>query len=134
PLVLVMGVDAFNGLSSWHRWLEIPELAHIMILERPNWSLSDQSDLWELLTKRQVASVHDLSRQRAGSILTVAFSRLDISSSQVRACIEQGRSPGFLVPDVVWRYIREHRLYGYQPDLATGGSSSSPLQSFSGGT
>ena len=115
PLVLVMGADAFNGLASWHRWLEIPRLAHIMVLERPGWSISDQPQLRELLTKRQVASVQDLSRQPAGSILLAAFSRLDISSSGIRANLEAGRSPRFLLPDSVWRYIQTHQLYRHTP-------------------
>ncbi len=115
PLVLVVGADAFNGLASWHRWLEIPQLAHIMVLERPGWSISDQPQLRELLTKRQVASVQDLSRRPAGSILLAAFSRLDIASSGIRACIEAGRSPRFLLPDSVWRYIQAHQLYFRPP-------------------
>ncbi len=115
PLVLVVGADAFNGLASWHRWLEIPRLAHIMVLERPGWSISDQSQLRELLTKRQVASVQDLSRQPAGFILLAAFSRLDISSSGIRATIEAGRSPRFLLPDPVWRHIQTHQLYVREP-------------------
>lgn len=111
PLVLVMGSDAFNGLASWYRWLEIPDLAHIMILERPGWVISEQPELQELLTKRQVSTLSELHRLPSGLILPVAFSRLDISSSYIRSCIEQGRSPRFLLPDPVLDFIRTHQLY-----------------------
>lgn len=111
PLILVVGADAFNGLPSWHRWLEIPRLAHIMIMNRPGWSICDHVELQELLTKRQAVSAEELSRYPAGKILRVEFSRLDISSSQIRACIAQRRSPRFLLPDPVWRYIQAQGLY-----------------------
>src|SRR5690606_25574289 len=111
PLVLVLGCDAFNGLASWYRWLEIPDLAHIMILERPGWVISEQTELRELLTKRQVSTISELYRQPSGLILPVVLSRLDISSSYIRSCIERGRSPRFLLPDPVLDFIRTHQLY-----------------------
>lgn len=125
PLVLVVGSDAFNGLTSWYRWVEIPSLAHIMILERPGWVISEQPELRELLTKRQISTVSELNRQSAGLILPVAFSRLDISSSYIRSCIKQGRSPRFLLPDPVLDFIREHQLYA-QCAVQQGSSSTIP--------
>lgn len=130
PLVLVMGCDAFNGFTSWYRWLEIPDLAHIMILERPGWVISEQVELREFLTKRQAVSLSELNRQPAGLILPVAFSRLDISSSQIRSCIREGRSPRFLLPDPVLDFIRSHQLYSH----CAVQQGSSPIFPSSGGS
>ncbi|HJT98573.1 MAG TPA: nicotinate-nucleotide adenylyltransferase, partial [Rhodanobacteraceae bacterium] len=34
-LILLVGADAFLGLSSWHRWGELFDYAHIAVLTRP---------------------------------------------------------------------------------------------------
>ena len=39
PLCLVLGMDAFLTLDSWHRWKEILQLAHIVVTHRPGWEL-----------------------------------------------------------------------------------------------
>jgi nicotinate-nucleotide adenylyltransferase len=32
---LIVGMDAFLGLTSWHRWSEILDLAHLVVAHRP---------------------------------------------------------------------------------------------------
>src|SRR5204863_186003 len=34
-LCLLLGMDAFLGLPSWHRWRELFELAHVVVAHRP---------------------------------------------------------------------------------------------------
>ena len=36
-LYLIVGADALSAIDSWHRWQEIPALAHIVALARPGW-------------------------------------------------------------------------------------------------
>src|SRR5882672_10486834 len=40
PLVLLLGTDAFRGLTSWERWRDIFELAHVFVAQRPGHSLT----------------------------------------------------------------------------------------------
>jgi nicotinate-nucleotide adenylyltransferase len=35
PLCLIVGMDAFLGLPTWHRWTELLELAHVVVAPRP---------------------------------------------------------------------------------------------------
>ena len=35
-LYLLLGWDAFCGLPSWHRWEELLEHCHILVLQRPD--------------------------------------------------------------------------------------------------
>ncbi len=35
PLALIVGADAFLGLPTWHRWRELFELAHVVVVARP---------------------------------------------------------------------------------------------------
>ncbi len=36
-LCLLLGMDAFLGLPTWHRWREIFELCHVVVAHRPGW-------------------------------------------------------------------------------------------------
>jgi nicotinate-nucleotide adenylyltransferase len=35
PLCLLLGADAFAALTTWHRWEELFELAHLVVAHRP---------------------------------------------------------------------------------------------------
>ena len=37
PLCLLMGLDAFEGIETWHQWQRLPELAHFIVMTRPGW-------------------------------------------------------------------------------------------------
>ncbi len=39
PLALLMGADAFAGLTSWHEWERLLELAHLVVATRPGTEL-----------------------------------------------------------------------------------------------
>jgi nicotinate-nucleotide adenylyltransferase len=39
PLVLLMGADAFLGLTTWHRWRDLFRLAHLGVASRPTFDL-----------------------------------------------------------------------------------------------
>ena len=52
-----------------------------------------------------------LDAQAHGGILLSELSLLPISSSAIRAQVKRSESPQFLLPDAVWAYMVEHRLY-----------------------
>ena len=35
PLCLLVGADQFRNFETWHRWQEIPDLVHLVVLNRP---------------------------------------------------------------------------------------------------
>jgi len=37
PLGLILGMDAFLGLTRWHRWEALFDLAHIVVMQRPGY-------------------------------------------------------------------------------------------------
>jgi len=41
PLCLLMGADAFAALTTWHRWQELFDLAHVVIAHRPGFRLQE---------------------------------------------------------------------------------------------
>jgi nicotinate-nucleotide adenylyltransferase len=113
PLVLLLGTDAFRGLTSWERWRDIFELAHIFVAQRPGHSLTPGGMPAALASEwRRRAGTPDALRARpAGSVVTYGTTALDISASAIRAHFAQSRSPRYLLPSVVLDYIRRHDLY-----------------------
>lgn len=117
PICLVLGMDAFLQLPTWHRWEEILALAHLVVTHRPGWQfdLDAQTIAPELAVhwhERLVEDADVLQSQPAGKILHMAVSQLDISATRIRELISAGRSPRYLLPDAVWNLIRLQGLYG----------------------
>jgi nicotinate-nucleotide adenylyltransferase len=114
PLVLLMGVDAYNLLTTWSRWQRLYELAHIVIAHRPGFTL-DLDRLPDALAREtgqrralDPAGLHDTP---AGRLLTVDTLPLDISATAIRALLRAGYSARYLIPEVVLDYIGRHQLY-----------------------
>ena len=100
-LCLIIGMDAFLGLTSWHRWDEILGLAHIVVAYRPGWTLPDTGELGELLTQHGTREAGDLHDKPYGRVYDHAVTQLEIASTEIRALIAAGRDPRFLMPDAV---------------------------------
>ncbi|HEY4873922.1 MAG TPA: nicotinate-nucleotide adenylyltransferase [Steroidobacteraceae bacterium] len=110
-LCLLLGMDAFLGLPNWHRWRDLLDLAHIIVAHRPGWRAPTMGPLGEVMVDRGTGSVRDLHEQRAGRIYVHAVTQLEISSTELRQLISQGRDPRYIVPEEVRRIIRETRCY-----------------------
>jgi nicotinate-nucleotide adenylyltransferase len=80
-LVLLLGADAAHDLPRWHRAEEIAGLARVEVFSR------------------------------AGEAGGHPVPRVDISSTDIRARVREGRSIRYWVPDAVAEYIASRRLY-----------------------
>jgi nicotinate-nucleotide adenylyltransferase len=111
PICLIVGMDAFRGLPTWHRWQELLELAHVVVAPRPGWDAPREGALGELLVSRRVASVEALHERAAGRIFVQSVTQLEISSSELRDLLAAGRDPRYLVPDTVRELLRRTDCY-----------------------
>ena len=111
-LALIVGMDAFLGLTSWHRWGDILGLAHIVVAHRPGWRAPDIGPLGSLLSEFGTHRVDDLHASTHGRIHIHAVTQLEISSSEIRDLIAAGRDPRFLMPDTVRDVIAASGCYG----------------------
>jgi nicotinate-nucleotide adenylyltransferase len=55
-----------------------------------------------------------LQHKPCGTILVQQLRPLDISATEIRHLVAAGKSPRYLIPDVVWTRIREAGLYGFK--------------------
>ena len=110
-LGLILGMDAFLGLTSWHRWEEILGFAHIVVAHRPGWRAPDIGALGELIAEHGTHRIDDLHEQRNNRIYIHAVTQLEISSTEIRELVMAGRDPRFLMPDVVRDVIVNSHCY-----------------------
>lgn len=85
----IIGADAFNEITSWHRWQDLLRLTEFIVVTRPGHQYAAPSG----------ARVHRLE--------TVA---LPVSSSEIRRKLAAGEIPDEL-PPAVGLYISERGLY-----------------------
>jgi nicotinate-nucleotide adenylyltransferase len=112
PLCLILGVDAFATLDTWHQWRQLPELAHLLVVRRPSPLSIDDGAVMQLLQAREVDTVEKLAASPAGCVLMwTATTQLDISATRIRSMIAAGISPRYLLPDRVCEYIQQQQLY-----------------------
>lgn len=111
PLCLIVGMDAFLGLPTWHRWTELLELAHVVVAPRPGWTAPDAGVLGNLLAARRALDPADLHASLAGRILLQPVTQLEISSTELRDLLAAGRDPRFLLPDAVRERILASGCY-----------------------
>ena len=90
-LYLIVGSDAAAGIASWDRHEHIPELAHIVVIDRPGRVGGRPPEGWDQAV--------------------VECPMLDVSSTDVRRRVRDGEPIQFLVPDPVAALIAEHGIY-----------------------
>lgn len=84
----IIGADMVEYLPKWHCIDELLELVQFVGVQRPKY--------------------------KAGTsypVIWVDVPLMDISSSMVRDFIAAGREPNFLLPELVWNYIKREGLY-----------------------
>jgi len=113
PLFLLIGMDAFLDIQTWHQWQRLITLAHIVVMQRPGESMSMSLDL-DSWYQQHLASQDDRSFL-AGKIWPLEVTQLAISATHIRLTIAQGLSPQFLLPDAVAQYIEQIGLYQNNP-------------------
>lgn len=110
-LTMVMGSDAVHKINSWHRWDELLDVAHIVVLARPGWQFPAEGEVADWLAQHRADTPEVLHSNPCGSVLVQELRPLDISSTEVRELLAHGCSPRYLLPESVLDYIQNRQLY-----------------------
>ena len=110
-LCMVLGCDAVQDIATWHRWQELLDWAHIVIIARPGWQLPRAGELAQWLKTHQLESPELLRQRPCGGIVIEELRPLAISSTEIRDLLASGRSARYLMPQSVLDYIQTHTLY-----------------------
>lgn len=110
-LCLIIGMDAFLGITSWFEWRSLFELCHLVVIGRPGFdqnSIAKQfdSDDYAFIAPRMTTDVNALSAQGSGKILIQSVPQLDISSTQIRDNLQHEEQISQWMPVQVYRILR----------------------------
>ena len=112
PLCLIMGMENFKTLNSWHQWQSLLDYAHIVIANRPGNDDEIKGDeiknFMDSFITKSITNLHD---QPAGCIIKLDIPMLDISSTQIRNNFQSGQETESLLPVKVLDFIHTHHLY-----------------------
>ncbi len=98
-LTFILGGDAALGFASWREPEVVLELATLAVAERAG---AGRDEIAQLLR----AAFGD-----SGSVEFFDMARIDISSSEIRTRVAEGRPIRYLVPDAVLERIERSGLY-----------------------
>ncbi|MCG6656391.1 nicotinate-nucleotide adenylyltransferase [Halomonas campisalis] len=111
-LVMALGHDAFLRLADWRSPQRLFELAHLVVIDRPDHEAPLSAALAELIQGREVDSVESLMQRPAGGLLRLRLpTRMAISATAVRRRLASGASVRYLLPEAVEARIRRDGLY-----------------------
>ncbi len=110
-LCVILGMDAFLSLPTWHRAGELLGLAHVVVAHRPGWEAPRDGEIGALLARHATSDAAELGKYEAGRIHIEPVTQLEVSSSELRKSIRDGLPPTFLMPDGVSEIIRESGCY-----------------------
>lgn len=105
-----VGMDSLVNLNTWHRWRELLEYAHLVVVDRPGWQLPDKGEVAQWLQKN-LADTDVLRSKPCGNVIVQSLSLIDVSATDIRGRIKSKKSVQFLLPDAVWRYVIQNQLY-----------------------
>jgi nicotinate-nucleotide adenylyltransferase len=106
-IYFVIGWDSLEELSSWYEPEGILELvSHLVAVHRPGYEEAPQER--SRLEKRL-----PMLKQR---LLTMAAPQLEISATDLRQRVADGRPVKYQVPEAVEDYIAQHGLYRYNTE------------------
>ncbi len=108
---ILIGIDAFLGFTSWHRWQDILDHAHLLVAHRPNYHLPHTGIVAKLLRERLAEDPTVLHKKMHGCILLHPIKSMEISATDIRKQIAMGKNTRYLLPDNVYDFIKKRGIY-----------------------
>ena len=114
-LIWCLGADAFAQLHTWHKWRELLQYTHLLVLQRPGSLEPKEVDLLAFWQQHQVNQPQQLMASPKGAIATVRLPQFAVSATAIRQHFEQGTMPPeHMLPAEVAHYIMAQNLYNLE--------------------
>ncbi|MEO8602638.1 MAG: nicotinate-nucleotide adenylyltransferase [bacterium] len=113
-LTLLVGLDAFRDIGTWHEYRSLFGLADMAVWSRPPLRLVAPRALLPVAARKDFcygSSRTELIHHTGNRIRFLTVTALDISASAIRQRARRGRSIRYLVPAAVERYLIREGLY-----------------------
>lgn len=105
----VLGTDAALGLTKWHQWQKVFQLANVIVMHRAGEPSADaELKQWPAHICEDAA---DFKKRSCGGVMHVTLTPYEVSSTAIRQNLQQNQSVAHHVPQAVLNYIEQHGLY-----------------------
>ena len=110
-IFFIAGADAFAEIETWHRYPEVLDLSHFVVVSRPGFPVEGLRDRLPGLAPRMVSAGPERTAGGFPAIFLVDAPTSDVSSTDIRRRLRAGEALTGLVPAAVERHIVQHGLY-----------------------
>ncbi len=101
-LFFLMGADMLHDLPNWREVEEVCRLAIPIVAERPGHGPLDYQCLASIASAERIALFREFQ---------IEMPQIDLSSTEIRQRVAEGRSIRYRTPRAVQKYIETHGLY-----------------------
>ena len=119
-IFFIAGADAFAEIETWHRYPEVLDLSHFIVVSRPGFPVEGLRARLPTLAHRMVSAGPDRASGGDPAIFLIDVPTSDVSSTGIRKRLRAGEPLTGLVPAAVEQHIVQHGLYtdGLAPGAA----------------
>lgn len=117
--IFILGIDAFLDIPNWWQPERLITITNFVIISRPGFKFSDlQGSPFMKINKKILKQLDKVETERYVTKLKnnrdailLRLMPIEISSTEIRRLIKQGRSIKYLLPAEVQSYIITNKLY-----------------------
>ena len=99
-LYFILGTDSFIQIEKWYKGIELLENFSFAVSTRPGYREKELED-----------TIKKYKEKYKSEVVKIESNMPDISSTEIRQLIKDGKSAIHLIPHSVERYIKENELY-----------------------
>jgi nicotinate-nucleotide adenylyltransferase len=112
-LAFLLGADQLRQLDSWKEWRQLFDYAHLCAASRPGFAIDAHSLPPEVAAYfgRRHGTPEQIRNTPNGLAYLASNLAMDVSATDIRSLLGQGKRPQSLIPGGVLDYIEQHQLY-----------------------
>jgi len=115
-IFFILGMDAFLEIDTWKDYERLLEQCLFIVIQRPGYHLNQAQEVLKGKYKGKIYTVSESERINEElfslyKIFLLSIEALNISSTEIRRRIKEGKSIKALVTVAVEAYIKENKIY-----------------------
>jgi nicotinate-nucleotide adenylyltransferase len=116
-ICLVLGIDSFLDIPTWHQHVKLLEEADFVVISRPGHTFSSLTRMLRsdsgMLAALDASSTDVLPAHIEGgrNAMLLNVTPFHVSATMIRGLLREGKSIKYLLPEVVESYIISHNLF-----------------------
>jgi len=112
-LYYLIGADAFAEIHTWHRFTDLFDHTHFVVMVRPSHARESGLRMFPSHVRKHIKALDDRTFEHVSGkrVHLQLVTQLDISATRIRFFTGEGKSIRYLVPSQVEKYIKGKELY-----------------------